>query len=130
MTSNEGLKAARATDQTGPTIFDKILTKEIPARVAYEDDLCLAFHDISPQAPVHILVIPKDRQELTRLQHATKEHRDILGHLMWATTHVARLEQLDTGYRVVINDGQDGCQSVYHLHLHLLGGRTLGWPPG
>lgn len=122
--------ASGASAAVGETIFDKIIRKEIPARIAYEDDQCLAFHDVNPQAPVHILVIPKRRDGLTQLAHAEERHEPILGHLLYAAKLVAKQEKLDDGFRIVINDGKDGCQSVFHLHLHLLGGRRLGWPPG
>ncbi len=111
------------------TIFDKILSKAIPSTVVWEDELAYAFRDISPVAPSHILVIPKVRGNLSQLQHATVEDKALLGHLLWAAAHVAKLEKLQPGYRVVINDGPEGCQSVYHLHLHIVGGKQLGWPP-
>lgn len=113
-----------------PTIFDKIIKKEIPATIIYEDDEALAFRDIGPQAPVHFLVIPKHRDGLTRLSKATETHKHILGHLLYVAQLVAKQEKLDDGFRVVINDGPNGCQSVYHVHLHVLGGRQLTWPPG
>ncbi|MGA0040642.1 MAG: histidine triad nucleotide-binding protein [Pirellulales bacterium] len=110
------------------TIFAKIIDRTIPANIVHEDDLCLAFHDISPQAPVHVLVIPK--KPIVSLAHASGEDADLLGHLLHTATNVARTLSLDAGYRVVINTGRDGGQSVDHLHLHLLGGRPLNWPPG
>uniref|UniRef100_A0A7S0AHD9 HIT domain-containing protein n=1 Tax=Pyrodinium bahamense TaxID=73915 RepID=A0A7S0AHD9_9DINO len=123
--------AAGLADSGAPTIFDKIIAKQIPSDVVYEDEEALAFRDINPQAPKHILVIPKRRQGLTQLCTATLEHRAILGHLMYVASEVARQEGLDkTGYRLVVNDGEAGCQSVYHLHLHVIGGRQMGWPPG
>lgn len=122
--------AAGAAADVGETIFDKIIQKKIPARIAFEDDQCLAFHDVNPQAPVHILIIPKVRDGLTQLAHAEERHEAILGHLLYTAKVVAKQENLDNGFRIVINDGKDGCQSVFHLHLHLLGGRRLGWPPG
>ena len=112
------------------TLFDPIVAKEIPATIVYEDDTCLAFRDISPVAPSHILVIPKLRGRLDQLQHATEEDKGVLGHLLWAASHVARAEGLAKGFRIVINDGPEGCQSVYHLHLHVIGGAQLSWPPG
>mmetsp|Transcript_1629 Transcript_1629/g.6022 ORF Transcript_1629/g.6022 Transcript_1629/m.6022 type:complete len:189 (-) Transcript_1629:97-663(-) len=117
-------------DSEGPTIFDKIISKEIPANVIYEDDKCLAFRDINPQAPVHFLVIPKVRDGLTRLSRAHEGHKEILGHLLYTAQKVAKDEGLGEGFRVAINDGPGGCQSVYHLHLHVIGGRQLTWPPG
>jgi histidine triad (HIT) family protein len=110
------------------TIFAKIIDRTIPANIVHEDDLCLAFHDISPQAPVHVLVIPK--KPIVSLAHTSGEDADLLGHLLHTATNVARTLSLDAGYRVVINTGRDGGQSVDHLHLHLLGGRPLNWPPG
>mmetsp|Transcript_4418 Transcript_4418/g.7781 ORF Transcript_4418/g.7781 Transcript_4418/m.7781 type:complete len:185 (-) Transcript_4418:123-677(-) len=113
------------------TIFDKIVRKEIPAKICFEDDLCLAFHDVNPQAPKHLLVIPKIRGNLAQLSKAKEEDKAILGHLMYTAKLVAEQEGMaDSGYRIVINDGEHGCQSVYHLHLHVIGGRQLKWPPG
>lgn len=112
------------------TIFDKIVAKEIPSTCVYEDELVYAFRDISPVSKTHILVIPKKRGGLDQLQHATPDDKPLLGHLMWAAGHVAKLEGLGDGYRVVVNDGVKGCQSVYHLHLHVIGGEQLTWPPG
>lgn len=90
----------------------------------------LAFRDISPQAPTHIIIIPKVRDGLTRLAKAEERHIEILGYLLYIAKVVAKQEGLEDGYRVVINDGPSGCQSVYHLHIHLLGGRQMNWPPG
>uniref|UniRef100_A0A0M3HNT9 HIT domain-containing protein n=4 Tax=Ascaris TaxID=6251 RepID=A0A0M3HNT9_ASCLU len=112
----------------GDTIFGKIARKEIPAKIIYEDDHAVAFHDASPQAPVHFLVIPK--KPLDMLQNATEQDEALLGKLMLTTAKVAKMLDLKDGYRVVVNNGRHGCQSVYHLHLHVLGGRQLGWPPG
>ncbi|EPS72246.1 hypothetical protein M569_02515 [Genlisea aurea] len=112
------------------TIFDKIIAKEIPSTVVYEDDAVLAFRDISPQAPVHVLVIPKSRDGLTELGKAGKRHEEILGRLLHAAKMVAEKEGILEGFRVVINSGPSACQSVYHLHLHVLGGRQMKWPPG
>jgi histidine triad (HIT) family protein len=112
----------------GDTLFGKIIRREIPADIVYEDELCLAFRDITPQAPTHILMIPK--QPLPSLAAAELEDKALLGHLLWAVSEVARQQNLDNGYRVVMNTGEDGGQTVFHLHLHLLGGRALGWPPG
>ncbi|KAF8059182.1 ZBP14 [Scenedesmus sp. PABB004] len=123
-------KAASLADSDGPTLFDKIVAKQIPAAIIYEDDQALAFRDISPQAPTHFLVIPKDRDGLTRLSKMEDRHKALVGHLMYVAQHVAKQEGLLPGFRVVINDGPDACQSVYHLHLHVMGGRQLTWPPG
>ena len=111
------------------TIFSKIIAREIPARIAYEDDLCLAFHDVNPQAPVHLLVVPK--REIPRVAETTAADEPLLGHLLNIAQRVARQEGLhDSGFRLVINNGPDGGESVPHLHVHVLGGRALQWPPG
>jgi histidine triad (HIT) family protein len=110
------------------TIFSKIIRREIPAEIVYEDDLCLAFKDINAQAPVHLLVIPK--QPIAKLADAESEDHALLGHLLLTAKRVAAQAGLETGYRVVINSGEDGGQTVYHLHLHILGGRQMTWPPG
>lgn len=110
------------------TIFDKIIRKEIPAQIVFEDENCLAFRDIIPQAPVHILIIPK--KAITQIELITPEDGALIGHLYWVATQVARQEGLTDGYRLVINNGNQGGQTVYHLHIHLLGGRSFGWPPG
>uniref|UniRef100_A0A383W1V9 HIT domain-containing protein n=1 Tax=Tetradesmus obliquus TaxID=3088 RepID=A0A383W1V9_TETOB len=122
--------AASQADSDAPTLFDKIVAKQIPATIIYEDEQALAFRDINPQAPVHFLVIPKDRNGLTRLSKMDESHRALVGHLMYVAQLVAKQEGLLPGFRVVINDGPEGCQSVYHLHLHIMGGRQLTWPPG
>lgn len=122
--------SGKSASDIGETIFDKIIQRQIPAKIVFEDDCVLAFHDVNPQAPVHILIIPKARDGLTQLAHAEERHESILGHLLFTAKVIAKQQQLDNGFRIVINDGQDGCQSVFHLHLHLLGGRKLGWPPG
>ncbi|MCU0707221.1 MAG: histidine triad nucleotide-binding protein [Pirellula sp.] len=111
------------------TIFSKILRKEIPATVLYEDDLVMAFQDIHPQAPVHFLVIPK--QPIVSLDSISGDDRGLLGHLQWVASKVAREQGLsEGGYRVVTNIGSHGGQSVSHLHYHVLGGRPMAWPPG
>ncbi|MGI9453635.1 MAG: histidine triad nucleotide-binding protein [Pirellulales bacterium] len=110
------------------TIFAKIIRREIPAQIEYEDELCLAFHDVSPQAPTHILVIPK--KPLPSLAEVTDAEIPLLGHLMRVATNIATKLNLINGYRLVVNCGTDGGQTVNHLHIHLLGGRSLGWPPG
>jgi histidine triad (HIT) family protein len=109
-------------------LFCKIVDGSIPAKRVYEDDLCLSFADIHPQAPTHLLIIPK--QHIRSLAAAEKEHVPLLGHLLSTATDLARTERLDGGYRVVLNTGADGGQTVDHLHLHLLGGRAMTWPPG
>jgi histidine triad (HIT) family protein len=111
------------------TIFSKILRREIPAKIVHEDDLCMAFHDVSPQAPVHVLVIPK--KPIESLEAATEQDAALLGHLQIIAQKVARdLGVNETGYRVVMNCGSHGGQSVNHIHYHVLGGRPLAWPPG
>jgi histidine triad (HIT) family protein len=110
------------------TIFSKIIRREIPADIVYEDDLTLAFRDVHPQAPVHILIIPK--QVIVSIDAATDADAALLGHLLLTVKRVATQEGLEKGYRVVINTGEDGGQTVFHLHLHLLGKRSMAWPPG
>jgi histidine triad (HIT) family protein len=110
------------------TIFSKIIRKEIPADIVYEDDLALAFRDVHPQAPVHILIIPK--QPIESIDQANDSDAALLGHLLLIVKRVAAQEGLAKGYRVVINTGEDGGQTVFHLHLHLLGKRAMTWPPG
>ncbi|MBX3434560.1 MAG: histidine triad nucleotide-binding protein [Pirellulales bacterium] len=111
------------------TIFQRIIDREIPARIVYEDDDCLAFHDVSPQAPVHVLIIPK--RPIASLAAATDADAELLGRLTLAIRDIAReLGLAETGYRVVANTGADGGQTVDHLHFHLLGGRAMTWPPG
>ena len=113
---------------TEDTIFGKIIRREIPADIIYEDDIALAFRDVNPQAPVHILVIPK--QPLPKLADAESQDHAMLGHLLLTVKRVAQQAGLSNGYRVVINNGDDGGQTVNHLHLHILGGRHMKWPPG
>ncbi|MGP1387746.1 MAG: histidine triad nucleotide-binding protein [Thainema sp.] len=110
------------------TIFDKIIQREIPADIVYEDDQVLAFKDINPQAPVHILVIPK--KQIPRVSEAEPDDQALLGHLLMTVKQVAAAAGLTDGYRIVINNGKDGGQTVDHLHLHILGGRFMQWPPG
>ena len=110
------------------TIFGKIIRREIPADIVYEDDLALAFKDITPQAPVHILVIPK--KPISQISEAKAEDQELLGHLLLTARKVASEAGLGNGYRLVINNGSDGGQTVFHLHIHILGGRPMEWPPG
>ena len=110
------------------TLFQKIADKEVSARLVHEDALCVAFHDISPQAPVHVLIVP--RKPIPRVAEATAEDQAILGHLLLVVGQLSRELGLGKGFRVVINNGPDGGETVPHLHVHLLGGRALGWPPG
>ncbi|WP_088242295.1 histidine triad nucleotide-binding protein [Calothrix rhizosoleniae] len=114
--------------ETTETIFSKIIRREIPADIVYEDDLALAFKDIQPQAPVHILVIPK--KPIVNLANAESQDSNLMGHLLLTAKRVAEQAGLTNGYRVVINNGADGGQTVYHLHIHILGGRQMKWPPG
>ncbi|KAM6997095.1 adenosine 5'-monophosphoramidase HINT1 [Tautogolabrus adspersus] len=125
--ADETAKAQEA-QPCGDTIFGKIIRKEIPVQLIYEDDQCVAFPDISPQAPTHILVVPK--KPIVRLSEAEESDAALLGHLMIVAKKCAQDAGLTKGYRIVINDGPDGGQSVYHLHIHVLGGRSMGWPPG
>lgn len=110
------------------TIFGKIIRREIPADIVYEDDQCLAFRDVNPQAPTHVLVIPK--QAIPRLADAQSEDQALLGHLLLVAGKVARQLGVSDAYRLVVNNGADAGQSVFHLHLHILAGRPLHWPPG
>lgn len=111
-----------------PTLFTKIISREIPAEIIYEDELCLAFRDINPQAPTHILLIPK--KEIARLSDATAEDESLLGHMMLAAGKIARDSGVGEAFRLVINNGADAGQSVFHLHMHVLAGRHFKWPPG
>jgi histidine triad (HIT) family protein len=116
------------TSQTPDTIFGKIIRREIPADIVYEDELAIAFRDVHPQAPVHILVIPK--KPIPNLAVAEPEDQSLLGHLLLIVKQIANQEGLKNGYRMVVNTGDEGGQTVHHLHLHILGGRNLKWPPG
>ena len=127
-------------DDKKETIFDKILKKEIKVDILYEDSKVFAFHDVilgqdylqaNPQAPVHFLVIPKEKGRLSSLDKSEPEDTHILGHLLLIGAKIAKGLGLDEkGYRAVINNGEHGCQSVFHLHLHIIGGKQLNWPPG
>ena len=110
------------------TIFGKIIRGEIPADIVYEDDLAIAFKDITPQAPIHILVIPK--KSIARIENTTDDDQSLMGHLLLTARKVAKDSGLNNGYRLVINNGADGGQTVEHLHLHILGARQMTWPPG
>lgn len=113
------------------TLFEKIIARQIPADIVHEDEVCIAFRDINPQAPVHILVVPK--KPIACVGAATEPDRDILGHLLLAAARIASaqgLQTADKGFRLVINQGRDAGESVPHLHVHLLGGRPMTWPPG
>ena len=122
--SNE--KAYSMTEQE--SIFEKMMAGRIPARMAHQDDYCIAIHDINPQAPVHLLIIPRKR--IYRIGSAVENDREVLGHLLLVARDLAREMELENGFRIVINNGPDGGETVPHLHVHLLGGRALTWPPG
>ena len=110
------------------TIFSRVIKREIPAKIVYEDDLCMAFHDVNPQAPTHVLVIPK--KEIPRLVDAGPEDQALLGHLMLVANKVAQQLGVGDAFRLAVNNGADAGQSVFHLHLHILAGRPFKWPPG
>jgi histidine triad (HIT) family protein len=110
------------------TLFEKIIAREIPAAIVYEDDLVLAIRDINPQAPVHVLIFPK--KVIPRIAEAKAENERLLGHILLKAAEVAKQLDLKNGYRLVINNGADGGETVPHLHVHVLGGRHLAWPPG
>jgi histidine triad (HIT) family protein len=111
------------------TLFEKIISREIPATIVYEDDLVLAFRDINPQAPQHVLIVPK--KPITRIAAAKPEDHQILGHLLLKAAEVARqLGIAESGFRLVFNNGPHAGEAVPHLHCHIIGGRAMGWPPG
>ena len=127
--SSEVSAAAAADPSSETTIFDKILSGDIPSTEVYSDDQCYAFRDISPAGPVHVLVIPRVKGSLSQLSKANESDKAILGHLMYVASVIGRKE-CPEGFRVVVNDGVEGAQSVYHLHVHVIGGRQMAWPPG
>ncbi len=110
------------------TLFEKIIARQIPANIVYEDDLVLAFRDIKPAAPTHILVVPK--KVIPRIAEASPEDHKVLGHMLLKAAEIAKKENLSNGFRLVINNGPDAGESVPHLHLHIIGGRQMSWPPG
>jgi histidine triad (HIT) family protein len=110
------------------TVFTRIIKKELPAKLIHEDDKCVAFHDISPQAPVHVLIVP--RKQIPMLDDLKPEDAPLIGHLVHVATKLAHDLKLDLGYRIVMNCNHQGGQTVFHIHLHLLGGRQMQWPPG
>ena len=110
------------------SLFTKILKKEIPGEIVYEDDICFSIKDINPQAPIHLLIIPK--KQLEKVSDAHQEDLMILGHLMYVSKTIAEKFDLNNNYRLVVNNGAEAGQSVFHIHIHLLGGRDLKWPPG
>ena len=110
------------------TIFSKIINREIPADIVYEDDLCLAFRDVNPQAPTHILVIPK--QPIAKISDAKDGDQNLLGHLLLTANRIVEAEGIADSFRLVINNGAEAGQTVFHLHIHILAGRSFTWPPG
>lgn len=122
------VEKAQGASPGGDTIFGKILKGEIPTKFIHEDEKCVAFNDVSPQAPTHFLVIP--RKPLAMLEDAEDSDGELLGHMMLVARKVAKEQGLTKGFRLVVNNGQEGAQSVYHLHLHVMGGRQMKWPPG
>lgn len=110
------------------TLFTKIINREIPADIIYEDDFCIAFRDINPQAPLHALLVPK--QVITKLSNGTTNEQELLGHLLLTAPKIAKQEGYDATFRLVINNGAEAGQSVFHLHIHIIAGRELSWPPG
>lgn len=112
-----------------PSIFTKIINGEIKGKIVYQDDICAVLVDIQPQAPTHLLVVPK--KEITSVHHADAGDKNLLGHLLWAAAETARAQGFsEDGYRLVINTGKDGGQTVPHIHVHVLAGRPMTWPPG
>ena len=110
------------------TLFTRIIAREIPADIVYEDDQCLCFKDINPQAPVHLLLIPK--KVIPRLADSEAQDQDILGYLMLKASDIAQQQGIGDAFRLVVNNGEGAGQAVFHLHIHILGGRAMGWPPG
>lgn len=110
------------------TIFTKIINKEIPADIVYEDDQCLAFRDINPQAPVHVLIIPK--KPMPKLNDAGESDQGLLGHLMLVASKVAEMEGVADAFRLILNNGAGAGQEIFHMHFHLMAGRSFTWPPG
>ena len=127
---NEVEKAQQMNPNEEETIFHKIVSGKIPSTKVYENEDVYAFRDINPVAKVHIIIVPKKMKGLNMLSSAKAEHIPILGKLVFAASEIARQEKLENGYRVVINCNKEGCQSVPYLHLHLIGGQQLSWPPG
>jgi len=123
-----GLQSEKIREIIMSTIFEKIISGEIQADILYQDEICIVIRDIEPQAPVHFLVIPK--KVIPRIGDALQEDQSSLGHLLLTAGKIAELENLSSGYRVVINHGKNGGETVPHLHVHVLGGRQMRWPPG
>ncbi len=129
MPVDETARTPQVQNSMSQTLFEKIVAREIPATIVYEDDLVLAFKDINPQAPVHILLIPK--KPITRIGAAQAEDERVLGHLLLKAAEVARQSGIaESGYRLVFNNGRNAGEAVPHLHCHILGGRPMNWPPG
>jgi len=116
------------TDFDMSCLFCKIIEGKIPSTSVFQDDFGYAFADINPQAPVHVLIVP--RKHIASIAETGKDDRALLGHLLWAAAEIARKKELTNGYRIVVNTGDEGGQTMDHLHLHLLGGREMTWPPG
>jgi histidine triad (HIT) family protein len=110
------------------TLFSKIIDRQIPADIVYEDELCLAFKDVNPQAPIHILLVPK--KAIDTLSNATSEDQALLGHMLLVVGKITRELKIDGAFRLVINNGKEGGQAVFHVHMHILAGRKFRWPPG
>ena len=110
------------------SLFTKIKNGEIPGNIIHEDEFCFAIEDINPQAPIHVLIIP--HKELEKVSDSSEEDKEILGHLLYVSKKIAKQFSLDDNYRLIINNGAQAGQSVFHIHVHLLGGRDLNWPPG
>jgi len=123
-----GLQSEKIKEIIMSTIFEKIISGEIQADILYQDEICIVIRDIEPQAPVHFLVIPK--KVIPRIGDALQEDKSSLGHLLLTAGKIAEQENLSSGYRVVINHGKNGGETVPHLHVHVLGGRQMRWPPG
>ncbi len=110
------------------TLFTKIIDREIPADIIYEDELCIAFNDINPQAPLHALLVPK--KVIPMLSESSEEHQSLLGHLMLVAPKIAKEQGYQDAFRIVINNGENAGQTVFHIHIHIIAGRALNWPPG
>ncbi len=110
------------------TLFSKIIDREVPARIEHEDDHCVAIHDIDPKAPLHLLIIPK--KPIPRIEDASADDRTLLGHLFLVAAQLSEKLALDGGFRLIVNNGRDAGEAIPHLHIHMLGGRRLSWPPG
>ena len=121
------LKILKKFTSKSKTVFDLILKKKIPADIIYEDNKILCFKTIEPFAPIHVLIIPKEKKNLDKLENCNKENIEILGYMLYKTSEIAKILNLKEGYRVIINNGENGGQTVFHLHIHLLGGKKLSF---